>query len=78
MMAHASATFCTGSHVRIYAVRLLSGSNCFGFFALPAEMAEGAGEVEFEEDSVELEASLMKCWRINDRHGARWRGLRTT
>jgi len=68
MIAHASATFCIGSHVRIYAVRLLSGSISFDFFALPAEMGEGAGLVEFE---ANVEAGLKRCWRINDRHGAR-------
>ena len=36
------------------------------------------GSGELEEDSAEVEASLTGCWRSNDRHGARWRGLRTT
>jgi hypothetical protein len=81
MIAHASATFRTGSHVRTYAVRLLTGWITFGFFVLSAEMGGGAGSAELEVDSAEVEAGLTgskKCWRSDDWHGARWRGFRTT
>ena len=79
MIAHASATFRTGSHVRRYAVRLLlTGGISFAFFVLSGEIGREAGPVEFELDSGNVEASLTGCKRSDNRHGAKCRGLRTT